>query len=76
MKTEKHIAFVQDGRNYCSLDLMINQGPNIEQFLEDVLKYGSKSATSEQIADSVLNNNETQRALPSSETPPDNFVNR
>ena len=39
MKLESHKKFVRNEKNFISLDLIIARGPNMEQFLDDVLKY-------------------------------------
>ena len=39
MKLDSHKSFVRKESNFYSLDLIIARGPNMEQFLNDVVKY-------------------------------------
>ena len=39
VRCESHREFVRNRDNYASLDSMISQGPNLERFLEDAVKY-------------------------------------
>ncbi|XP_070566050.1 transcriptional regulator ATRX-like isoform X2 [Ptychodera flava] len=43
LKSDTHQAFVSKPRNYVSLDAMVSEGPNMERFLEDVLKFHSQA---------------------------------
>ena len=36
---EQHRSFVRENNHYVNLDTMIDEGPNIEQFLSDVMQH-------------------------------------
>ena len=39
IKTDAHRTFVSSEKNFISLDMLIARGPNMEQFLNDVIRF-------------------------------------
>ncbi|XP_072042071.1 uncharacterized protein [Amphiura filiformis] len=75
LKSNQHKEFVAKQNNYVNLDRMIAEGPNIDKFLEDVMKYhetdSQKAQTIQEELDEVILLSEPN---PSTSKPPHVFA--